>query len=743
MNLDDLVSPIQRLAFRTWRRLTVAVQGPRIGAFGRGIDQIGSILVVNLDRQPERWCRVTRELDRFRTAEGVRLTSITRRLRAVDARDRLAVAATADVDPVYRIGDQLHVQPDRRLAECFGADEPVRMTRQEVAVARSHVEAWKSVAEGTEDYVLVLEDDVWFTPGAPTAIHRGWRAALRRCAAEGGPKLLYVSYSDAGGTADRADECDGLFRPLRGLWFLSGYVLSREGAVVLLRAMPVVGPVDLWMNYRLDELGALALGSPAIAQRQDETSENAYSVLPYLARAGIVDAGHGVKPPDPPRAGPVLAWTQRGERESLAMALSMLGLRVRVFDDDDEPILERDLKRVLQTFDALVDAPLVPDALIAAVTDERSVILMEPRAATPAGLERARLPPSRLVTLAEGDSWDVLCGVLSVVKPAEGFPVGAPRTLRVFRDDRPCGRLGSHEGMRRAGSSMDDSPWVVPPSNGWHPLLNGGRSLRPPGPDVAKACMTEPSTSFPGLVETFPGNLATFARAGLRHSSEGVKLEIDTIEGEVRPYRSGAFASARTFQHGRFEAEIKAAPGSGLITGFFLHRDRPRQEIDIEFSGANPRQMLANVYFNPGDDGTAMDYGYRGSPCWIDLGFDATADFHRYAIDWRPDRVAWLVDSCVVHERLGWDPTPIPHLGMRVYANLWAPRSEELAGRVDETKLPVAAAFKSVSVMAYSPVFDGHHEGSVRRRPEEDQIGNSPWSDELTLSRSSAASHER
>lgn len=700
MNVENLVSPIRGLAFRTWRHLTAAVPGPRIGAFGRGANQIGSILVVNLDRQPTRWRRVSRELGRFQTAEGIPLTSIARRLSAVDARDRRAVAATGDVDAMYRIGDQLHVQPDKRLAACFAEDEPVRMTQQEVAVARSHVEAWKAIAEGAEDYVLILEDDVWFTPGAPTAINRGWRAALRRCAAEGGPKLLYVSYSDAGGTADRADECDMLFRPLRGLWFLSGYVLSRAGAAALLRAMPVVGPVDLWMNYRLDELGALALSSPAIAQRQDETSENVYSVLPYLARAGIVDAGHGVKPPDPPRAGPVLAWTRRAERESLAMALSMLGLRVRVFDDDEDLMLERDLKQLLQTFDALIDPSLVPDAFAAAMADERSVLLMEPNAPTPAGLAQAQLPPSRLVTLALGDSWDVLCGVLGLVRPAEAFPVGAPRTLRVFRDDRPSGRLGPQGEMPRVGSSMDDSPWVVPPSSRWQPLLNEGCSLQPPGPAVAEACMTKPSASFPGLVETFPGNLATFARDGLRHSNEGATLEIDTIEGDVRPYRSGAFASARTFQNGRFEAEIRAAPGSGLITGFFLHRDRPRQEIDIEFSGANPGRMLANVYFNPGDDGTAMDYGYRGSPCWIDLGFDATTGFHRYAIDWRPDRVAWLVDGCVVHERFGWDPTPIPHLSMRVYANLWAPNSEELAGRIDEATFPVAADFKNVSVMA-------------------------------------------
>jgi len=502
----------------------------------------------------------------------------------------------------------------------------------------------------------------------------------------------------------RADACDSLFRPVRGLWFLSGYVLSREGAAALLRAMPVVGPVDLWMNYRFAELGALALTSPAIVQRQDGASDNAYSVLPYLARAGIVDADHAAKPPDLSRAGPVLAWTGGAERDSLAMALSVLGLRVRAFEGDEEPMNERELKEVLKTFDALVDAPLVPTALAAAAADEHSVILLEADAPTPTGLERDRLPPLRSAILAPGGScgvsWDVLCGVLGLVKPVEAFPAGAPRTFRVFRDERSTGQLGSAARIRRDKCSMDDSPWVLPPSSGWQPVLNASRSARAPGLPIAEARMTKASTSFPGLIETFPGNLASFAREGLQHSDEGAQLVIDAIEGGLRPYRSGAFASVRSFRHGRFEAEIRAAPGSGLITGFFLHRDRPRQEIDIEFAGADPRRMLANVYFNPGDDGMAMGFGYRGSPCRIALGFDATADFHLYAIDWRPDRVAWIVDGRVVHERVGWDPTPIPHLSMRVHANLWAPRSDELAGRIDEHTLPAVAVFRNVSVRA-------------------------------------------
>jgi hypothetical protein len=35
---------------------------------------------------------------------------------------------------------------------------------------------------------------------------------------------------------------------------------------------------------------------------------------------------------------------------------------------------------------------------------------------------------------------------------------------------------------------------------------------------------------------------------------------------------------------------------------------------------------------------------------------------------------------------------------MRLHANLWAPRSQELAGKMDDNALPATATFRNVSV---------------------------------------------
>lgn len=703
MNVRGVSGGLSRLGFRAWRALVSVFPGGRISAFGADHNKINAIRVINLDRQPRRWRCALRELSRYRTSEGARLTSITRRLAAVDARDGRAVAATSDVDTTYRIRDQLYVQPDVRLEECFSPHERIRMTRQEVAVARSHIEAWKSIATGSDQFVLVLEDDIWFRSGAASRIDRGWRAALRRCRAEGGPHLLYFSYADAGGTAERMEPCDFLFRPARGLWFLSGYVLSREGAAALLRAMPVVGPVDLWINYRFPELRTLALTTPAILQRQDVASDNFYSIAPYLARAGIVDAGSGLMSPNQAPTGPVLAWTGGGERERLGMALSMLGLRVRVFDGDEEAIRVEDLWELLEVFDAVVDAPLVPSALPAAIAAQEVKFITEQLNDAWPQCRPANLPNERTVVLPNGapdvELWRPVCTLLGLDEPAEPFPTGTPRFWRMFRDDRvkKAQPLGA---SCREPTPLDDSPWVLPPMCGWRSTPPTSRILPPAGKRLVYAPMTAPSPSFTNLVGTFPGNLASFTREGLTHDENGARLEAGEARSGTRPYRSAAFVSARSFEHGRFEAEIRAAQGSGLVTGFFLHRDEPRQEIDIELSGADPWRMLVNVYFNPGDDGTTLGYGYRGSPSRIDLGFDATAGFHLYGIDWRPGRIAWSVDGRIVHERASWDPTPIPHLPMRLNANLWIPRSEELAGRLGDGALPSTATFRNILIRA-------------------------------------------
>jgi beta-glucanase (GH16 family) len=137
-----------------------------------------------------------------------------------------------------------------------------------------------------------------------------------------------------------------------------------------------------------------------------------------------------------------------------------------------------------------------------------------------------------------------------------------------------------------------------------------------------------------------------------------------------------------------------------VVTGFFLHRDSPRQEIDIEIAGNRTDRLLVNVFYNPGDEGANFDYGYRGAASYIELGFDASESDHKFTIEWEPYEIRWLVDNRLVHSRVEWEPTPIPHLPMALHVNAWPSRSKELAGRLTNRRLPTTTFIRSIALAA-------------------------------------------
>lgn len=198
---------------------------------------------------------------------------------------------------------------------------------------------------------------------------------------------------------------------------------------------------------------------------------------------------------------------------------------------------------------------------------------------------------------------------------------------------------------------------------------------------------------------TFPSNLALFSPSNFASTGDGAgRLTLRRERTSVRDYTSAALSTRDRYRYGRFAADLMPAKVSGLVTGMFLHRNSPRQEIDVEFVGNDTTKLLVNIYFNPGDEGTRLEYGYRGTPELIELGFDAADAFHRYEIDWTPESVRWRVDGELVCEREPWNPTPVPHLPMQFHINLWHTRSVALAGRLGRRGLPAHAYLRRVEV---------------------------------------------
>ena len=224
-------------------------------------------------------------------------------------------------------------------------------------------------------------------------------------------------------------------------------------------------------------------------------------------------------------------------------------------------------------------------------------------------------------------------------------------------------------------------------------------ALSPPDPGYWR---TLDSTFFCNLAQFDPGNVSP-APGG------GVAMTVKAEARGDRQFTSGSIAThegdAAAYLYGRYEAELKPAKGSGVISAFFLYRYDPWQEIDIEFLGQDTTQILLNVYFNPGVPGDKYNHGFSGTPVKIDLGFDAAEAFHRYAIEWDVDEIRWFVDDRLIHRRRAGRPTPIPHLPMRMHLNVWPTCAEPLAGPFNGVTddAPIVATFRKVTVSAAAP----------------------------------------
>ena len=668
--------------------------------------------VINLDRQPDRLAGVLRELACVLDAAGKPLTDRAVRYSANDARTATDEALDlGDIDPFYTLADQLYVEPQpQALPDEFDLVRPIRMSPAEVAIARSHIGVWRAIAQSTAPYALVIEDDVWFSRSFASIVDQAWREMKNTDQADPAFDMLYVSYAEARHGAPKELISENVFRPERGLWFLSGYVLSRKGAQSLLRLLPCRGPVDLWINRKFAAIDVRALRRPVVNQRVDLLSTNSYSIVPALTKIGVVDYSNAGLFRQRPIHSPVFAFGTPGSGlSSLAMALSMLGYRC-CSDLDEIPECEFERLtggRARTIFNAYANvASLRPHlrTLVLRYPHAKFILTGEETADRSSDSVLEALDGTDVVRLRREDAntWRALCEHLRLPPPAAPYPVIRDIGQRRHRSaaiDTPARRP-----VKRL--RHDPSPWVAEPYAGWKGI-RASAAERPAqfGSRVNFEDDLAAVQSARWLLrsDTFPGNLGLFRPANVSaQSGGGLSFAVLQEPVGVRNFSAAAISSRANFLYGRFEATLQATNVSGLVTGFFLHRDSPRQEIDIEITGNHPTRLVVNVFYNPGAEGAKFDYGYRGTPAAIPLGFDASKASHRFAIEWDPCEIRWFVDGELVHRRAVWNPTPIPHLPMTLHVNTWPTRSRELAGRLALRALPASAIVRSIAVDAFS-----------------------------------------
>lgn len=210
---------------------------------------------------------------------------------------------------------------------------------------------------------------------------------------------------------------------------------------------------------------------------------------------------------------------------------------------------------------------------------------------------------------------------------------------------------------------------------------------------------------------TFDENAAQFDPSMVAVEDGFLRLGLDKTaspSAEGREYLGGELRTHDFFGYGRFEARIRFAPGSGVVSSLFTFYDHyadpdlPENwnEIDIEFLGKNTSQLQFNViHWNASNQKTTHER-------LATTGFDPSAEFHDYAVEWLPNAVNFYIDDELVHSQTD-QIADFLKLDSRLMMNVWpvqnTPDLTAWAGTFTPDSVPTAAYYDWVRVYAYDP----------------------------------------
>jgi endo-1,3-1,4-beta-glycanase ExoK len=163
-----------------------------------------------------------------------------------------------------------------------------------------------------------------------------------------------------------------------------------------------------------------------------------------------------------------------------------------------------------------------------------------------------------------------------------------------------------------------------------------------------------------------------WSRGALATPDGALAMRLARHGARSRDYSCAEIRTPDHYGYGLYEARIRAAAGSGLVTAFFTYVGpgvgaSQWDEIDFEILGKDTSAVQIN-YFADGEGRHEVR---------VPLGFDAARSYHDYAIEWTPDHVRWYVDGKAIYE------TPagarLPNMAGQLFFSLWSGSHEESA----------------------------------------------------------------
>ncbi|EKF29116.1 glycosyl transferase-like protein, putative, partial [Trypanosoma cruzi marinkellei] len=216
-----------------------------------------AVYVINLNRRPDRWKFILRQLQcaGFREGEYERFTAVDGR--AVDIQKAQACGLVSLLGML-----RIREEESRRI---WGMD----LNPAAVGCALSHVLLWATIAARRYQRVLVVEDDSLF----PHDFHKKYEERMRHVPQDW--ELVYVSGLDTANQASQLRVAEGVSRVPQMHRTTNCYVVTHQGARRLLE-------LCLPMTYQLDTMMTIHAVSDAQSVVPYVTSPVCYTLQPPL-----------------------------------------------------------------------------------------------------------------------------------------------------------------------------------------------------------------------------------------------------------------------------------------------------------------------------------------------------------------------------------------------------------------------------------------------------------------------------
>ncbi|GAA6058728.1 hypothetical protein JCM10212_003416 [Sporobolomyces blumeae] len=236
---------------------------------------------------------------------------------------------------------------------------------------------------------------------------------------------------------------------------------------------------------------------------------------------------------------------------------------------------------------------------------------------------------------------------------------------------RPSSTSGNGEEGEGDGEESDDDdlepsatrpggPNTASPTNTGSPGSSGGSSASPPlyGTLSVDFGSLDSADGLEAFLSENKLAISDYPVGSTPVTHSFLKENVDWVDGALRlivtgqsgngDVKSGEIATTEDFLYGTVTTRLKASPVPGVCHGIFWYTN-DNLEVDIE--------LLSSYYTEGRGDSVkpglqltnqALTKGDKSSNTVVPYGFDPTADFHDYTIEWTEDATIFSVDGTEV-----------------------------------------------------------------------------------------------